>query len=81
MAAPRGSAESPDPCGAGAPPPGSGEVGVESYPDQEADMWRNLIRIAPLAIAGYKWWQRRKQKTAVQDPSRPPYAAPGDQLP
>jgi hypothetical protein len=41
-------------------------------------MWRSLIRIAPLAVAGYQWWKRRQQKQAVQQ--RQP-GAPEDRLP
>lgn len=25
-------------------------------------MWRSIIRLAPLAFAGFRWWQRRQQR-------------------
>lgn len=28
---------------------------------ERSHMFRNIVRIAPLAMAGYRWWQRRQQ--------------------
>ncbi|WP_154402106.1 hypothetical protein [Ornithinimicrobium cavernae] len=45
-------------------------------------MWRSLIRLAPLAFAGYQWWRRRQQKKAAQHPQASPRPnAPGDRRP
>lgn len=35
-------------------------------------MWRSLIRIAPLAIAGFQWWKRRQARGNRQQSARPP---------
>lgn len=43
-------------------------------------MWRSLIRIAPLAIAGFQWWRRRQNKQGSQQSPRPPHV-PEDRLP
>ena len=45
-------------------------------------MWRSLIRIAPLAIAGFQWWRRRQQRKAPR-PTQPSQAprAQDDRLP
>ncbi|WP_256841176.1 hypothetical protein [Ornithinimicrobium cryptoxanthini] len=43
-------------------------------------MWRSLIRIAPLAMAGFQWWKRRQAKQNRQQSARPPQV-PEDRLP
>lgn len=45
-------------------------------------MWRSIVRIAPLAMVGYRWWKRRQHKQTGQSPQssrRPP--TDGDRLP
>lgn len=44
-------------------------------------MWRSLIRIAPLAFAGFRWWQRRQQKKGRTSGSAQQPPAPNDRLP
>lgn len=41
-------------------------------------MFRNLVRIAPVAMAGFRWWKRRKADKANQA-GQPGQASPHGQ--
>lgn len=45
-------------------------------------MWRSLIRLAPLALAGFRWWQRRQhKKKAMAQGTSAQRADPNDLVP